>query len=495
MANEPSGQVIMENGQVIMEGFEPINQLIHALEILREMIPEFNNGDAAGFEEWRQQVKERMTRDGISLEYLRKITPPGEITGISLDGGEITLHIDGPDIALTESAEQRAAFAFLCNWILSEQPIKPTVIGASGLPQELLSKRFFPMLNGPMVTDIMQLSLAKMEPDPLSNSAVYITKDGRKLKMEKFNEVEGTLSVSAKKLLNHAILYLKESNYYRGHPNSIIPTVEIPLEEYGALTGRQITPLRMSTPQEQEAENARALNNLKQFKKSIRRDLHDISSLVWTAEELKGRNRGNYVEMRIISSHSIRRGNILRINFDVDAAAYLLNAYLMQYPKVLYKYDERKPNAFAIAYKIALHNSNDNNFIRGTNNTLSVASLLDAAPDIPTYERLKETGNRNWKAKIKGVLEKAIDESIDKGFLNRWEYRDPKTGKTYTAAQANTLTYLQWYRLMIDFIVIDAPDQTERREAKAEAKKLAEEAKAAEPVKRKRGRPRKNPEK
>ena len=127
MADEPTGQVIMKDGQFVMEGFEPINQLIHALNILTEMVPEFNDGDAAGFEEWRQRVKERMTKEGISLDHLRKITPPGEITGISLDGGEITLHIDGPDLALTESAEQRAAYAFLCNWILSETPVPPTV--------------------------------------------------------------------------------------------------------------------------------------------------------------------------------------------------------------------------------------------------------------------------------------------------------------------------------------------------------------------------------
>ena len=348
-----------------------------------------------------------------------------------------------------------------------------------GLPESLLREKFFPMLNGPMVTDIMQLSVARMERDQSSNTAIYVTKNGHELRIEKFDDMLGALSVSAKKILNHAILYLKNANYYRGHAASIIPTVEIPLDEYRALTkpGQQDTP-----------------DSMKEFKKSVRRDLHDISSILWSAEETKGKNKGNYAEMRIISSHSIRRGNILRINFDVDAAAYLLNSYLMQYPRVLYTYDERKPNAFAIAYTIAQHNSMDSNAARGTESTLSVASLLNAAPDIPTYNQMTATGNRNWKARIKGTLEKALNESITKGFLQRWEYRSPKTGTTYTTEQANTLTFLQWYGLMVDYIVIDAPDQTQRRQAIAAARRIAAEAKATEPPKRKRGRPRKNPE-
>jgi len=345
-----------------------------------------------------------------------------------------------------------------------------------GLPESLLQEKFFPMLNGPMVTDIMQLSVSRMERDDSTETAFFVTKNGHELRIEKFDDLLGALSVSAKKILNHAILYLKNANYYRGHAASIIPTVEIPLDEYRSLT----RPGQTDTPE-----------SMKEFKKSIRRDLHDISALLWSAEETKGRNRGNYAEMRIISSHSIRRGNILRINFDVDAAAYLLNSYLMQYPRALYTYDERKPNAFSIAYKIALHNSMDTNVARGTESTLSVASLLDAAPEIPTYEQMTASGNRNWKGRIKGTLEKAINESISKGFLQRWEYRSPKTGTTYTPDQANTLTYIQWRGLMVDYVVIDAPDQTQRREAIAAARRIAAEAKAAEPPKRKRGRPRK----
>ena len=472
----------------------PLTQLKVSLETLRDMVPDFDNNKDS-FEDWRQRVKARMIEKGIDLETLKRAAPKGEIKGIQIaENGTLILHIDTPDnYTISKDNEPLAAYAFLCTWILSEEPQLDTEKTLVGLPPELLSKKFFPMLNGPVINDIMKMSLDKMEKDRHANIATYVTQDGRKLKVEKLDEVLGSLSVSAQKIFAHSLLYLKETNYYRGHPKSVVPTIEIPLEEYGRLTGRQITPVKMDTPEAQAKENARADNCMKQFKASIRRDLHDLSSLVFSMEETKGKSRGNYIDQRIISSHSIRRGNILRINFDIDAAAYFLNSYLMQYPKVLYLYDERKPNAFSIAYKIALHNSMDNNFARGTNNTLSVSSLLDAAPDIPTYEYLKSKDNRNWKAKIKGVLEKALDESITMGYLQKWEYRDPKTNTTYTPDQAKQLTYLKWHGLMVDFIVIDAPDQTQRREARAEAKRLATE-KAGEPIKKKRGRPRKNPE-
>lgn len=470
-----------DKNSIALLGEGTLKQLGEALDALLMNLPAHEpEANTASLAEWSQHIQEEFPNASIAKEALQRLKSASKVVSIYVKDWKIFLSIDSPSDSEELDTDNYIA---IFKWILTDAAEGRNPLG---LPPELLEKKFFPMLNGPMITDIMQLSVAKMDIDSRRNTAVYVTKDGHKIEINNFNELLGFFSVSAKKILLHAILYLKQTNYYRGRTTSIIPTVEIPLEEYRALT-------RPGQPDTQES--------MKEFKKSIRRDLHDIASFNWNAEEIKGRNRGNYAEMRIISSHRIRRGNILRINFDVDAATYLLNAYLMQYPKVLYTYDERKPNAFAIAYRIALHNSMDNNVIRGTDSTLSVISLLDSAPDIPTYEQLTATGNRNWKRRIKGTLEKAIDESVTKGFLKRWEYRNPKTGARYTPAQADKLTRLQWYSLMVDFVVIDAPDQTERRAAIAESKRIAAEAKAAKEAeaakqpKRKRGRPRKNKEK
>lgn len=360
------------------------------------------------------------------------------------------------------------------------------------LADNLLASNYLPMLNGAPSNELMQLTKKDFHPDGFTKNATYTTKDGHKITIERFDKLQGILSTSAKKILDTALLYLTSGNFYRGSRANIMPTVEIPLKEYGEANGYQLTPQIMATPAEQTAENKRVNERVKELKKTLRRDLRDISSILWTGEETRGRNKGDYKEMRIISSHGISKG-LIRINFDIDAAAYFVNSYIMQYPTALLKHDNRKPNAYIIGRKIAFHNSNDQNRAAGTDCTLSVNSLLASTPDIPTMDDIKARGQRNWKDKIKKPLEIALDENVSIGLLSKWEYRDPKTGTTYNPDTAQPLTWTQYSRLKVDFSMIDAPEQAERRAAKTAAKIKA--AADKEKTRGKRGRPRKQPEK
>jgi hypothetical protein len=354
---------------------------------------------------------------------------------------------------------------------------------SSVITNNLLSRPYLPMLNGALVNDFMQINTRGLAADKFSKRAVYVTKDGHKFTIEHFDKLLRGLSTPAKKILNMAIMFLTANNYYNA--DRITPTVEIPLIDYGEKCGYQLTPRKMATLEEQAAEDKAVHNRIVEFKKDVRRDLRDIAETKWTAEETRGRNKGDYAEMRIISSHRIIKG-LIRINFDVDAAAYLVHSPVMQHPMALFAVDNRNPNAYVLGYKIALHNSNDNNAARGTNNTLSVKSLLAAAPEIQSYEELQARGQRNWKDKIKKPLENSLNELVKRGVLSKWEYRDPTTGTTYTPETAQPMTWAQYSRLMVDFIMVNAPDQTERREAKAEA---AQAAADKEKPRKKRGRP------
>lgn len=353
--------------------------------------------------------------------------------------------------------------------------------------ESLFNSAYLPMLNGTASNEFMQISTKGITPDQFTKKAIISTKNGHKFSIENFDKLQGILGTPSRKLLDTAILYLTDKNYYRGNPNTISPTVEIPLKEYGEACGYSLTPNTMNTPEEQTAENKRVQERLKELRKNIRRDLHDLSSVLWTGEETKGKNKGSYAEMRIISSHSINNG-IIRINFDVDAARYFVNSYVMQYPTVLLKLDNHKPNAYSIGRKIAFHNSLDHNNKTGTENTLSVSSLLAAAPDIQTIEELKAKKQRNWKDKIKKLLEAALDELVKVELLTKWEYRDPKTSKRYNPTKAMSLEWEQYSKLMVDFTLKNPPDQTARRASKEEATAAAIDAEAP---KKKRGRPKK----
>lgn len=360
------------------------------------------------------------------------------------------------------------------------------------LTENLLSSEYLPMLNGAPTNEIMKLTKSSFIIDTITKKATYTYKNGHKITIEHFDKLQGALSISAKKILDTAVLYLTNNNYYRGNRKTILPTVEIPLIEYGEANGYQLTPRSMETEEEQEQENEKVRERLKYLKKGIRRDLHDISSILWTGEETRGRNKGDYKEMRIISSHSISNG-LIKINFDIEAATYLNNAYIMQFPTALLEIDNRNPNPYNIGRKIAFHNSNDQNRAAGTESTLSVKSLLSAAPEIPTIEEIKARGQRNWKEKIKKPLEAALDEIKKVNVILVWQYRDPTTGATYDAETAQPLTWNQYSRLMVDFTMNDAPEQAERRLAKEKAKEEAAARNATAP--KKRGRPKKQEEK
>ena len=349
----------------------------------------------------------------------------------------------------------------------------------------LLTSRFLPMVTGTANALFSELSVKYVKYDKRTKKAEFDTGHG-KLIITDFDKLQGALSTSAKKIMDTGLLYLTKHNFYRG--NSVNPTVEIPLTEYGEANGYHVIPGKMATPEEQAAEDKRVASRLKDLKKSIRRDLDDLQAIGATFTETRGANRGDYANMRIISSHSIRRG-LIRINFDIDAARYFIKANMTQFPTALLLHDNHRPNSYAIGRKISAHNAMDNNWIMGTDSTLSVKTLLKVAPEIPTIADLEKRKARNWKDKIKKPLEVALDDNVAVGYLSRWEYRDPATGTTYSKETAQALTWAQYERLVIDFVVINPPDQTARRAARLAAKQ--ERAAQAGTPPKKRGRPRK----
>lgn len=353
---------------------------------------------------------------------------------------------------------------------IDEQARREKVTEAiSAFDTSLLAGHYAVMLNGTPTNDFMRITKKSADVDSFTRSATFTVGNGRSFKAENIDNITGPLSTSAQKILDAAAIYLKGANYYRG--NTITPTVEIPLIEYGERCKVSLSPRQMPTAQEQAAENARVDERKKEFKKTIRRDLRDISSIVWSGEETKGRNKGDYKDMRIISSHSIR-GGVIRINFDIDAATFLVNAYPMYFPLALLGHDNRNPSAYTIGRKIAYHNSLDHNAEKGTDCTLSVQKLLDAAPEIPTYSAIVSRGQRNWKDKIKRPLETALDANIAVGYLKQWEYRNPRTGETYSKDSASALSWDGYSGLMVDFSLVCQPDQQERRSAAAEKKAI-----------------------
>lgn len=354
----------------------------------------------------------------------------------------------------------------------------------------LFNNAFLPMANGTLTNTLIALSANSMRdltPDPLRGGRVsFTTSKGCEIVIEGYDKLQRGISVSCKKLLNAATSKLTAQNSYCADPAHINPTVILDLKDYLRANGVKIDPRPCSTKEESEAERKRIKSLMDKAKRDITADLDLASSIAQTFTETKGKNKGDWSKIRIISSGSVSRGKI-RINFDVDAARYLTRGYLMQFPTPLLKIDNRDTNSYVIGYKIALHNSMDSNQAAGTADTLSVKSLLAEAPDIMSYEELKAKGRRDWKVQIKARLENCLGALVEIGYLYKWHYRDPMTGIFFDARQADTLSWADYSGLMVDFAVLNTlSDQSPRIEAKAKKKE------EAEAPKKKPGRPPKN---
>lgn len=373
-----------------------------------------------------------------------------------------------------------------------KRTIKPEQLEAynetAGIEQlSLFERRFMPMLQGQLTTGLMPISTKGLQADKLRGGATEIKKsDTHTIVIKGYDKLQGELGVSAKKLLDTGVVMLTQRNSYG--TDKADPVVYIDLLEYAKANGYKVDRQIVETPEEAAKQEARIADTLKELKIKLRQDIEYISSIYQTATETRGKDKLDFRMLRLLSSGSVLKGKI-RLNFDPEAAQYLSQAYIMQYPIALLKHDNRNPNSYAIGRKIAYHNSMDNNQIAGTANTLSVLSLLEAAPEIISLSELQGQGRRDWKRKIKAKLEKALDDNISIGYLSRWEYHSTSKGRL-TREQAAELSPEEYHALYVDFVVVDAPDQSERLAAKSERKRLA--AAAADKPKRKRGRPKKS---
>lgn len=316
-------------------------------------------------------------------------------------------------------------------------------------------KPFTAMLNGTATNQLTNISTHSNPPivDAITGNAT-IKQGALKVFIDSYNELTGGLRTSTHKLLDVCTIALTQQNNYRGKDDKLNPLVTIPLERFMELCGIPLTKPSKDKTRRKVKEDLETLYHI---------------SMEWT--EASGRNTKDFAKMRVCDRIALNRGNII-FSFSLDMAKYLTNAYLMQYPMELLKVDERNPNSYHIGKKLLLHNSIDNNKRKGTANILSVKSLLEVCPDMPTYEQVLATG-RQLDQRIKAPFETALNSLSS--FLN-WEYCNSK-GVPLTEDQLQSTDYATFEKLLIKFAVIGVPDQTARLEARAEEAKARSDKK------------------
>ena len=300
---------------------------------------------------------------------------------------------------------------------------------------------FVPLLNG-TATNAFSIIGRKAKPtriNQLADNEATIEKGDFKVFIEKYSNKK-TLKVGVVKLLDILAIKLTKLNHYKAKDaNTLKRTVTFSLDEYMTYLD---------------------VKDVKDARKRLKEALDTLYSISLEWEEKSRAEVKNYTKMRICEAQGINRG-IVSFTFTADMANYLNQAYVMQYPLELLAISERNPNAYPIARKLALHHSIDNNHKKGTANIISIAKLLEVAPEIPNIEAVRKV-NGSWGERIKGALEKALDTISD---IIPWEYSNSK-GAPLTDSQLDISDYDTFIKLYIKFDILGAPDPTKRLEEK-----------------------------
>lgn len=299
---------------------------------------------------------------------------------------------------------------------------------------------FCPMLNGTATNKLATIG-RKTKPriNPLTDNEATIENGDFKVFIEKYSNKK-SLKVGVVKLLDILAIKLTKLNHYKAKDaNTLKRTVTFSLDEYMTYLD---------------------IKDVKDARKRLKEALDTLYSISLEWEEKSKGKVINYAKMRICEAQGIKRG-IASFTFTADMANYLNQSYIMQYPLELLAISERNPNAYPIARKLALHHSIDNNHKKGTSNIISVAKLLEVAPEIPSIEAVR-AGNQSWSDRIKDRLEKALDAIGD---TISWEYSNSKS-VPLTDKQLELSDYETFIKLFVKFNIKGAPDPTERLEEK-----------------------------
>lgn len=317
--------------------------------------------------------------------------------------------------------------------------------GQDGLPYALI-------LHSPATNAVAHISARKK-----SYTVNSITKKGTLRSGELTVFVENFVSplrISAHKLLDALAIELTKQTDYRG---KVIPfaTVTIPLAQYMQLCGQN-------------------QNNKPQVDKARRNAEEDLNALLRISFEWRGHNPGEkkgVFKTNLLASFKLKNGTITA-TFTPTLTAYLQSAYLMHYNLNLFKLNGHNPNIWFIARKLNEHYSITQNQNTGTAGTLSVNSLLRAAPDIPSYEEVTES-DRHYAKRIIKPLEESLDQLVNAGILREWTYWNARN-KPLSDKQLTNMTYETFTKLYIHFEFMDALQDTRK----------VLEAKKAGPVKK-----------
>ena len=342
------------------------------------------------------------------------------------------------------------------------------------------SKGYTSMLQGKATNAIAKASTRRALVDPITGVGEMMTADNVKVFISSYNNVN--LNPIANRVLD---LITQEL------------TANFP---YGKeATAEDIDRHRAVTLSVDDYMTKRKLKDKKEARKQLRESMQAIYnlSLDWVETRYikpEGKKRTKKEEIhykaRVIDfmgqeleKNPVQNGRVYA-KFTMDIAKYLSQAFIMPYPdRLMIINDNANPHSYHIGRRLAEHyNMNVGKEIA---NRISVKALIEALPDLPSYEEIISSEGKRVKHQIIIPFERDITALVNKyGILESWNYCKSK-GEPLTDEEKQNYSYETWVQWQIEFRLTDYPDQSGRLAKRDEKIQRAREAKEARERKRK----------
>lgn len=244
------------------------------------------------------------------------------------------------------------------------QPITP-VVNIKNLNPLNESVDFHTIRQGKATNTLAKIKTVIDNPAQLNlyGGAVITSEKDYKLFIEQYNELTNGVRPTAKMLLDALVIKLTES----GQQDTL---VQLPLSDYMEMRGLK----DIKSAREQVKEDIRALDRLR----------------IEYREKQKGK-QWDFLNVNISGgTNGIVRGVII-FRFNQDFFNILMKYNIMPYPKEILSLNPKyNPNSPYLLRRISEHKNM--NYFKSNADIISIKTLLEASPELPRYEDIKDMG-------------------------------------------------------------------------------------------------------
>ena len=304
-------------------------------------------------------------------------------------------------------------------------------------------------LQGVMLNQIRQIGKRAGLNSKTENDTIIYDTENVKLAFFKSSKYKGAaMTTPMQKVLS----------MYHEELCKILPNV---LEELGQVTFDELGHYSKARITLEKYMNLTKTKDKKTARQAIKEACDRLYEISFIVTVKKGKTAKTYKGRLFQSQVVTYRGGIYEMEFSNDFLRYCSTTTPAAFHHAMYQINgQYNPYAWGLGQKLRQHY--ELNRGKKNANIISILKLIEAVPDIPTYEEVSETTGAVNRRIIEPV-ERDLDVLQKLGVLKFWERCNSK-GVALTKGQLDNMDYNEWVKQYVAFD-LDLPPQEKYIEA------------------------------